>query len=43
MLETGMKHIPTQVTISTVLFGIITFLANKQFDVVSFLPILDFD
>jgi hypothetical protein len=30
MPETGMKHIPTQVPISTILFGIITFLANKQ-------------
>jgi hypothetical protein len=30
MLETGMKHIPTEVYILHILFGIITFLANKQ-------------
>jgi hypothetical protein len=30
MLETGMKHIPTEVCIPTILFEIITFLANKQ-------------
>jgi hypothetical protein len=30
MLETGMKHIPTEVCILHILFGIITFLANKQ-------------
>jgi hypothetical protein len=30
MLKTGMKHIPTEVCIGTILFGIITFLANKQ-------------
>jgi hypothetical protein len=31
MLETGMKHIPTEVcTYTTILFGIITFFANRQ-------------
>jgi hypothetical protein len=29
MLETGMKHIPTEVCV-LFYFGIITFLANKQ-------------
>jgi hypothetical protein len=30
MLETGMKHIPTEVCIPTILLGIITFSANRQ-------------
>jgi hypothetical protein len=31
MFETGMKHIPTEVcTLYTILFEIVTFLANNQ-------------
>jgi hypothetical protein len=30
MLETGMKHIPTEVCTLHILFGINIFLANKQ-------------